>query len=238
MATPFSDFSETTQASGALAIFCRAPILGAVKTRLAASRGQALALELYRAMLRDSFALGRALAPAVETLACFTPAEAFDFPSELSRMWDGAHLAQSGPDLGARMLNALADLRARGFGRVAVIGSDAPDLPLSLLRQAFAQLNDCDVVVGPSFDGGFYFLGASCALPDAIFAEITWSRDDVCARLVANLESYGLTHQRLPIWRDVDEAADLEALRERLLSGETRAPATFALIGDTGQGQR
>ena len=230
MARIFSDYFGSTAAASALAIFCRAPVLGGVKTRLAATWGEARALELYRAMLRDTFDLARALAPAIESFACYTPAQAFAPGGELGALWAGQTLAQGEGDLGARMLGCLGDLRARGFERVAVIGSDAPDLPSELLREAFARLARCDVVVGPSVDGGFYFLGARCALPDAVFAGIAWSRADVFARLQHNLQSGGLTLQRLPVWRDVDEAADVEALRDRLRRGVTLAPATREIL--------
>ena len=208
-----SPLVSTSQSSAALAIFCRAPRLGEVKTRLAATRGAAFALELYRAMLRDTFDLARALAPAVESSACFTPADAF--AGELKPLWSGARLPQNAGDLGARMLGCLSELRARGFGRVAVIGSDAPDLPLAVLERAFELLRAQAVVIGPSADGGFYFLGASRALPDEIFAEITWSRDDVCARLRANLERLSIDYELLPNWSDVDDERDVAALVAR-----------------------
>ena len=212
--------------SNALLIFCRDPRLGQVKTRLARALGAPVALDIYRAMLRDCFDLGRALAPEVATCAHFTPDDGFGAATQLRALWDGAALPQRGDDLGARMLNALADARARGFGRVVIIGSDAPDLPLSYLRGAFELLGENEVVVGPSADGGFVLIGAARALPDAVFAGITWSRDDVCARLLANLRAQGLTFALLPQWHDVDEIGDLKALRARLERDQTAAPAT------------
>lgn len=193
--------------------------MGQVKTRLAVNLGAPVALQLYRAMLRDCFDLGRALAPDAATAACYTPTDAFK-DSELSTLWDGAHLPQRGEDLGARMLNSLADARARGFERAVVIGSDAPDLPLDYLRQAFAFLRQNDVVVGPSVDGGFVLIGVSRPVPDAIFDKIIWSRADVCARLQNNLRSQNLKFALLKSWQDVDEIEDLAALRQRLQSAD------------------
>ena len=145
-------------------------------------------------------------------------------------LWDGAALAQHGEDLGARMLNALADARARGFARVAIIGSDAPDLPLSHLQAAFAALRESAVVVAPSADGGFVLIGAACPLPDAIFSGIVWSRDDVCARLLHNLRALDLSFTLLEPWHDVDGAADLQALKARLQKQEDVALATRKLL--------
>ncbi len=230
MATLFSDISDARNPVNALTIFCRAPVLGAVKTRLAQAKGEPFALELYRAMLRDCFDLGRALAPDITTIACFTPADGFDSGGELAELWQGAILPQRGDDLGARMLNCLRDLRAQGFERAVIIGSDAPDLPAQYLRDALDCLGENDVVVGPSADGGFVLIGASRALPDAIFGGIIWSRDDVCARLLANLAALDLKFALLPTWQDVDEIADLEALQARLRDNNAAA-ATRAVLG-------
>lgn len=232
MATFFSQFSGGPTGSDALLIFCRAPRLGEVKTRLAAQLGAPRALQLYRAMLRDCFALGHALSPNIATASCYTPADAFDGASELSALWSGARWPQRGDDLGARMLNALADARARGFERAVIIGSDAPDLPLDFLHAAFALLHANDVVVGPSLDGGFVLIGVARAVPDAIFDSIVWSRDDVCARLQSNLRAQNLKFARLEPWHDVDELAELQALRERLQNADASvARATREVIG-------
>lgn len=229
--TFFAAQSDIQSASNALLVFCRAPRLGQVKTRLAQAKGAPFALEIYRAMLRDCFDLGRGLAPQTATIATFTPADAFDALGGLSALWDGPHLAQRGEDLGARMLNALADARAQGFERCAIIGSDAPDLPLKTLRAAFDLLGANQVVIAPSADGGFVLIGASCALPDAIFADIAWSRNDVCARLMGNLRALELSYALLPAWHDVDEADDLEALRARLERDAEAARATRTVLG-------
>ena len=202
--------------SDALLIFCRAPRLGEVKTRLAATLGAPVALQIYRAMLRDCLDLGSALAPDVTTIACYTPDDDFDWPT----IWDGATLPQRGADLGARMLNALADARAQGFARAVIIGSDAPDLPLDYLEGAFQKLRDKDGFAQSSVDGGFVSIGASCALPAAIFNGITWSRDDVWTRLLANIKALDLNFTIWGSWWDVDEIADLRALRERLQTAD------------------
>ena len=223
--------SDGSESSDALLVFCRAPVLGAVKTRLAATVGAPRALQIYRAMLRDCFDLAGALAPAATAVACFTPDGAFDENSELRALWNGAHYPQRGADLGARMLHGLDDARARGHERAVIIGSDAPDLSLDYLREAFAQLRQNDVVVGPSYDGGFVLIGAARPVSPAIFAGITWSRADVCARLQANLRAQKLSYALLDERHDVDEIADLQALRARLQNANANvARATRAIL--------
>lgn len=216
---------SSSQKRSALAIFCRAPRLGTVKTRLAQTHGDAFALQLYRAMILDTFALGRALAPDVETFACFTPGDGFEGENSLAELWNGPKIAQCEGDLGAKILDCFAQLRARGFENVVIIGSDAPDLPLTRLQESFAQLDTSEVVIGESCDGGFYLLGASTWLPDNVFEDIVWSSDQVFARLLLNIKTR-FSLSSLPNWRDVDDAEDLLELRRRLFELGTRAPHT------------
>lgn len=231
-----SDEFTAEKPRAALAIFCRAPRLGQVKTRIAQTRGHAFALGLYRAMLADSFALGRALAPEVETFAVFTPDDAFEGDGSLEDFWNGPRLAQPSGDLGARMLDALAQLRACGYERVCLIGSDAPDLPLSLLQRAFEVLGERELVVGESADGGFYLLGAAREVAPRLFDGITWSRSDVFKRLTLNIEADGERAAFLPAWRDVDDEADLLELQRRLFQLGMHAPRTREYLAQRRQG--
>ncbi len=218
------DISATSQS--ALAIFCRAPRLGSVKTRLAQTHGDAFALQFYCAMLADTFDLGRSLAPEVETFACFTPADAFQDES-LAPLWDGPKIAQCEGDLGVKILDCFAQLRARGFEKIVVIGSDSPDLPLKRLQRAFEVLERLEGVVAPSHDGGFYLLGASVPLPDHIFQDMIWSSEAVYRRLLLNIKGRTrLKFQSLPTWHDVDDETDLVDLSHRLFKVGTHAPKT------------
>lgn len=226
----FPSFS-VPQKRSALAIFCRAPRLGSVKTRLAKTHGDIFAFGLYRAMLADTFDLGRALAPEVETFACFTPADGFEGENSLAELWDGPRIAQCEGDLGAKMLDCFAQLRAKGFEKIVIIGSDSPDLIPAQLNIPFDSLDRHDLVVAPTIDGGFYLIGASVPLPTSIFDEIVWSTADVYARLLKNLqEQPDLVWHRHSKWFDVDEGSDLESLRERLLQAPHRSPNTYAFL--------
>ncbi|MBW3637114.1 MAG: glycosyltransferase [Armatimonadetes bacterium] len=231
----------------ALAIFCRAPRLGTVKTRLAQTHGDEFTLGLYRAMLVDTFELGRALAPAVETFACFTPPEAFEGENSLAQLWDGPTIAQCEGDLGERMLDCLAQLRARGFQKVVLIGSDSPDLPRRRLQKAFDSLDRSEFVIGRARDGGFYLFGACRTVPEWTFRWIDWSGpqatgflpwagayNQITTNFLHHRESSGQktpggsrwSLERLLAWDDVDDDGDLIQLRRRLFEVGTHAPHT------------
>ncbi len=224
----FEEFSTTITAresavekKSALAIFCRAPRLGSVKTRLAQTHGAEFALQLYCAMLADCFDLGRALAPEIETFACFTPGDAFENRA-LDFLWNGPRLAQCEGDLGAKILDCFAQLRARGFEKICVIGSDSPDLPPEFLQESFAALRVHDFAFGPSCDGGFYAMSAKSEFSAEIFRDVMWSSSTTLSQIEINLRRISQPLKgsanwlRLPSWRDVDDAEDLQDLEHRL----------------------
>ena len=66
---------------------------------------------------------------------------------------------QSGDTLGDRMRGAFTDVFKGGAQRAVIIGTDVPELEMPRLRDAFAFLEEVEVVIGPSTDGGYYLLG-------------------------------------------------------------------------------
>lgn len=214
----------------ALAIFCRAPRLGKVKTRLAQTHGDEFALGLYRAMLADSLELGRALAPAVETFACFTPDDGFEGENSLRELWNGPKIAQCEGDLGAKLLDCFVQLRGKGFEKIVVVGSDSPDMWLAWLQKAFRQLERVDSIMGYTADGGFWLFGASKSLPSHIFDGVVWSGPQVSNQIIANLDNQNPKRWRrtfLSQWFDCDDKKDLKELRGRLSFSDRRfAPKT------------
>lgn len=66
---------------------------------------------------------------------------------------------QKGENLGLRMKNAFIEGKSAGYNNIIIIGSDLFDITTEELSQAFATLNNSDVVIGPAIDGGYYLLG-------------------------------------------------------------------------------
>ena len=42
-----------------------------------------------------------------------------------------------------------------------LIGSDVPHITLSVLNEAWKKLHNCNVLLGPAQDGGFWLIGFS-----------------------------------------------------------------------------
>ena len=111
------------------------------------------------------------------------------------------------------MRHAFEHLFARGFKRVILIGGDLPALPLAILNDAFASLQskDCEVVLGPSIDGGYYLVGMNELVAD-IFADIEWSRNNVLAMTLEKLNALNKKYKLVGSWYDIDTIDDLRRL--------------------------
>ncbi|MEO8167669.1 MAG: TIGR04282 family arsenosugar biosynthesis glycosyltransferase, partial [bacterium] len=94
-----------------------------------------------------------------------------------------------------------------GAKRTVIIGTDVPELSASIIESAFHQLNDHDVVLGPSTDGGYYLLGMKPPVKE-VFDGIEWSSEKVYAQTVKCLQTSRLSYARLPEFADVDTEED------------------------------
>ena len=105
---------------------------------------------------------------------------------------------------------------ARGSAIKAVlVGLDSPTLPLSYIEEAFAKLEQADVILGPATDGGYYLLGCAGRVPP-IFENITWSGPTVLEETVTLLKRIEWRLELLPPWYDVDTLNDWRMLRGHL----------------------
>ena len=214
-------------------MMARAPVAGAVKTRLAAALGDAAAVALYRAFTED---LCAALAPRHAMVLACTPGTADPFFAGLARRYGLTLLAQGAGGLGARMRRVALTVLARA-PRVVVIGSDAPTLPPAHVADAFRALETRRVVLGPSLDGGYYLLGLRAPVPD-VFTRMPWGGAQVLARTLRRLAAAAVRPALLPCWYDVDTPTDLALLRRHLtvLStlGTTPCPRTRRVLAPLG----
>jgi hypothetical protein len=198
--------------ANALAVMAKAPIPGAVKTRMAPPLTLEQAAQVARALLLDQLDHLSALRE-IDLYAAFTPPEAAPFFERLAPERCLCFPQEHG-DLGERMKRALAELWGRGHRNAAIIGSDVAAVPPEFFHRAFGQLssNQCRVVLGPSRDGGYYFVGMNRPTPE-IFDDMTWSHDQVLVQTTARLTELGIGFALLPVWFDIDTAGDVEILR-------------------------
>jgi rSAM/selenodomain-associated transferase 1 len=200
----------------ALGIFAKAPQAGQVKTRLCPPLTPAQAADFYRLSLDET--ITRTQECSCEPLLFYAGDEAFfakTYP-ELPRR------PQQGATLGERMANALAGLLDEGYAAAALIGSDSPDLPQALIDEAFITLQQTDVVIAPSDDGGYVLIGESRHHPE-LFREIPWSTSEVLPMTRERATRNNIAFQEIAAWEDIDDIYSLQRFVRR--SPESRCAA-------------
>ena len=231
----------------AIAVMAKAPLPGAVKTRLVPPLRSDEAAALGASFLRD-VTENVALAARDATIYGYVAYA----PSGSERLFDGM-LA-----FGTRLVLAngagISAPRVRGFGRcllhaaealfagghdaVCLLNSDSPTLPTRLIARAASALTAPGerVVLGPADDGGYYIVGMK-APHVHLFEDIAWSTATVAAQTRQRAHALNLPVTELDPWYDVDDGPALCRLFRELQSGWDSgglspypAPATAACI--------
>jgi rSAM/selenodomain-associated transferase 1 len=195
----------------ALLIFAKNPTYGHVKTRLAATIGNDLALAVYQHLLRHTASITNDL-----------PVEKIVFYSnviEEQDIWNNEvykKQVQAGNNLGERMQNAFAYAFQEGNKEALIIGTDCLEITSAIITNAFAGLRNNDVVVGPASDGGYYLL-AMKQMHYQLFHNIKWSSNEVLKQTLDICKNESLLVYQLQELSDIDNENDLdEALKQVL----------------------
>jgi rSAM/selenodomain-associated transferase 1 len=187
----------------ALLIFTKNLVYGEVKTRLAATAGKEVAYRVYKQLLKHTREI---TAPVLADKIIF-----YSHKIEAEDLWNNNvynKQLQSGSSLGERMENAFAYAFENGYKQVLIIGTDCAEITSSIINEAFAQINDHDVIIGAAEDGGYYLLGMK-KLHYLLFDNIKWSTETVFDDTIAACDQLNLSYYKLPKLNDIDTESDL-----------------------------
>jgi len=190
----------------ALIIFTRNPELGQCKTRLAKTVGDEAALKIYTYLLKHTALVSGPVR-----------VDKYVFYSEninKNDLWSSAVFRkklQYGTDLGSRMENAFSELFSLGYEKVMIIGSDLLDLKQHHIEHAFEALNQHDVVIGPSKDGGYYLLGMKM-IPKNIFKNKAWGTETVLKYTLKDLQNIEV--ELMEELNDIDTFEDMKHYKQ------------------------
>lgn len=212
-----------------LIVMVKDPEKGEVKSRLANKLGRSLTTDLYRAFVADIITTTAGGGEWQLEVAFFPPNSC-----ENIRNWLGNGISlmeQTGSHLGERMLSVFLKSFAKGYSKVVLIGSDLPDLPGHVLRDAFSGLDSEGIALGPALDGGYYLIGFEKGkfLPE-VFDDINWSTSTVFDETVSILAGRGCKIHILPSWGDIDTLEDLKSLYARHEKSDFHYSATMTCI--------
>jgi uncharacterized protein len=194
-------------------VVAKAPVAGKVKTRLCPPLTYEAAARLYTGFLLDTLELVQnELTNADVRIVCPSQADADGIAAIVPGM---EFVVQNSEGLTAALTEAFANCLNAGFSKVFCLSSDNPTLPAAYLEEAITALDDYDLVLGPSDDGGYYLLGAKKLYP-ALFENMVWSTDKVLDETIARARTADLTCHLLPLWYDLDTGVELARFIESL----------------------
>lgn len=119
---------------------------------------------------------------------------------------------QSDGDLGVRMAESISDYLGT-FARIILVGSDCPGVNELTLCEALDALKKNDLVIGPTFDGGYYLIGVQGSVKrnqlHTLFQDIKWSTNSVFTDTIKKAGQLRLSCHILPKLHDIDTPDDL-----------------------------
>jgi rSAM/selenodomain-associated transferase 1 len=183
-------------------VFAKNNILGTVKTRLAATIGDQMALEVYNELLRITENSTKEI-PNTEVHIYFSNSINLEIWPKSKKF------LQKGADLGERMQQAFTASFDQGYQKVIGIGSDLPDISKEIIVEAFKRLTQNDAVFGPSMDGGYYLLGMTQMIPE-IFENKPWSTEELLNLTLNELQQKKTSTSLLQTLNDIDTISDFE----------------------------
>ncbi|MDO4841145.1 MAG: TIGR04283 family arsenosugar biosynthesis glycosyltransferase [Phoenicibacter congonensis] len=235
-------------------LFTRIPVAGKTKTRLMPFLKPGECVNLHFSFMADEIAQICKSADRLEV--CYLEDESVtdddcdDFRSFLMEEVSipFCTFAQRGNDVFERMSLAFRDsFKLQNNGRQAkrlLIGCDLPFINEITLDRAFEDLDDSDVVFGPSDDGGYYLVGMSDYEP-SIFHVSGDGASDVLSKTLLRCKQAFLNVSFGQVLADVDTPEDLynlwlqrETLPEDSLTRsflDTIDPSRFELAGLCGE---
>jgi rSAM/selenodomain-associated transferase 1 len=187
-------------------VFTRNPELGKVKTRLAKIVGDEAALKIYKFLLNHT-------ETTIRNINC-DKAIYYSIKVRDNDIWNNniyQKYVQNGEDLGLKMLNAFDNGFNKEYEKAVIVGSDLYDLKPEHIEDAFRQLDENDLVIGPAKDGGYYLLGMK-TLHSEVFKNKSWGTSTVFENTINNLQNKRVF--LLEELNDIDTYDDLKNIKE------------------------
>jgi rSAM/selenodomain-associated transferase 1 len=188
----------------AVICFTRVPKPGVTKTRLLPVLTPEQCALLHWAFLKDLAHIYRQTDAHLFIAHVPDP----DWEQLKSVFPSAGYLPQKGQDLGERMYRALRKVLSLGYESVILTGADLPMMTTAHINSGFAALENHDLVLGPTSDGGYYLIGMKQARRE-VFKIDGYGGNSVFENTVAAAVDVGLTVGYALECNDVDTPEDL-----------------------------
>ncbi|MBC9719485.1 DUF2064 domain-containing protein [Streptomyces sp. TRM66268-LWL] len=182
-----------------LLVIAKSPFPGRVKTRLTPPYTPAEAAALAEAALTDTLHMALS-APADRRILVLDGEPGLWLPQGFDVV----------PQCAGRLDQRLAAAFDACSGPTLLVGMDTPQITVDLLASV-QELGPHDASIGPAADGGYWALGLGTP-NGAVVHGVPMSTSATGAVQRARLHAAGLHVRLLPVLRDVDTAADAQAV--------------------------
>lgn len=203
----------------ALVAFAKDPSRVEVKTRLSSWLVDEERKLIYTSLLAGCLNKLSTIEGGEVYLACY-PNKNSPFFEQLVKDSNINLIDQIGDNLGSKMESCFCEL-IKSHQKVIIFGTDIAYLPVNEIDSSIKQASNWDVLIGPSYDGGYYAIGLNTNEFKGIFTDVTWSTESVLAKTVENCDELGLKINYLPGVRDIDTIEDLLLLNSQLENSDT-----------------
>lgn len=199
----------------ALIIFTRVPIPGKTKTRLMPFLSGVECAGLHQSFITDIFKKMKQV--HADLFVFYTPEDEENLLKTIVTE-DILLYPQKGENLGVRMKRAIGDVLQKGYEKVLLIGTDIPQMSPEAIEEAFASLDEKDIVINPTLDGGYYLIGMKKEY-DSIWNVERYGTNTVIHDTLNHMKKEKLTVAKGQVYFDVDDKEDLLHLYKEVKEG-------------------
>ncbi|MBU5428303.1 TIGR04282 family arsenosugar biosynthesis glycosyltransferase [Tissierella pigra] len=190
--------------------FTRIPTLGKTKTRLESFLNKDLCVKLQTAFIKDIYNNIKDM--GIEIIISYSDHGELKVLRDIIGE-DICFLKQRGKDLGEKMYNAIS-FSLKRYNNAVLIGSDLPLINKNDIEIAFKILETKDIVISPTYDGGYYLIGMKDENKD-IF-NIRYSTSSVFRETIDKITNLQKSFGEGNIQLDIDDKNDFLKLYEIL----------------------
>ena len=204
--------------SAGVLVVAKVPVPGQVKTRMAAELGVYAAAELAAAALLDTLDSAEAAFPKDRRVLALAGdlKRAIGAAEIEARFGRWQVVGQRGSGLASRLWHAHQTAAVLVEGPVVQVGMDTPQVTGSQLEAFGGALDrgECDAVIGPAVDGGWWVLGVTEPRWAADLSSVPMSTQETGRATRRVLAQRGARVLEAETLRDVDTVADAELVAE------------------------
>lgn len=198
-----------------LVLFTRIPTLGKTKTRLEPFLSKDLCVKLQLAFIKDIYNNLKSL--GIDIICCYSAHGDLDVLKDIIHE-DICFIRQEGHSLGEKMHKAIS-FSLKNYHKSVLIGSDLPLMNKKDIERAFEILETKDLVISPTYDGGYYLIGMKEENKEIFNMKYSTSSvfDETIDKMKSLDKSYGIGNYQL----DIDEKNDFLRLYKILKEDKT-----------------